>query len=212
MFLISIFIQKMKLNIKKSVLMIDGKKQIGGTMYLSPRPKVEVIMDISLEVLRHTDAKKLYEFELENRDYFEKMVPSRGDDYYNWESFNTRHEDLLDELAKGLSYFYLIKNENGVIVGRMNVVDIDKSRNLGYLGYRVGEAYTGIGIANKALKLLLSIMKEEGIKQILAKTTTNNIASQKILEKNGLKHISTSDEEVKINGQSLKFVNYQWTI
>ncbi len=212
MFLISIFIQKMKLNIKKSVLMIDGKKQIGGTMYLSPRPKVEVIMDISLEVLRHTDAKKLYEFELENRDYFEKMVPSRGEDYYNWESFNTRHEDLLDELGKGLSYFYLIKNENGVIVGRMNVVDIDKSRNLGYLGYRVGEAYTGIGIANKALKLLLSIMKEEGIKQILAKTTTNNIASQKILEKNGLKHISTSDEEVKINGQSLKFVNYQWTI
>ncbi len=169
-------------------------------------------MDITLEVLRKIDAKMLYEFELENRDYFEKMVPSRGNDYYNWEFFNTRHDALLEEQVKGLSYFYLIKNENGVIVGRMNVVDIDKSRNLGYLGYRVGEAHTGKGIANKALKLLLSIMKEGGIKHILAKTTTNNIASQKILEKNGFKHISTSDEEFKMHGQSLKFVNYQWII
>lgn len=112
-------------------------------------------MEISLEKLQRADAEKLYEFELENRDFFEKMVPSRGKDYYDFETFKIRNEALLDEQTKGQSYYYLIKNENGFILGRMNLVDIDKSRYLGYLGYRVGEAYTGKGIASKALKLLL---------------------------------------------------------
>ncbi|WP_368505184.1 GNAT family N-acetyltransferase [Alkalihalophilus sp. As8PL] len=169
-------------------------------------------MEITLEKLQPGDAKKLYEFEIENRDYFEKMVPSRGEDYYNFETFKIRHEALLDEQTKGQSYYYLIKNENGLILGRMNLVDIDKSRNLGYIGYRVGGAYTGKGIANRALKLLLETLNWQGIKQVLAKTTTNNIPSQKVLEKNGFNHISTSDEEFVMNGNRLKFVYYKWTI
>lgn len=169
-------------------------------------------MEITLEKLHNTDAKMLYEFELENRAYFEQMVPSRGEDYYNFETFKLRHEALLDEQMNGQSYYYLIKNKNGVILGRMNIVDIDHSLKLGYIGYRVGGAYTGKGIANRALKMLIGTLNKQGINQILAKTTTNNIASQKVLEKNGFKHISTSDEEFVMNGNSLKFVYYKWTI
>lgn len=44
-------------------------------------------MDIIIEKLQYADAENLFEFELENRDYFEEMVPSRGDDYYNFETF-----------------------------------------------------------------------------------------------------------------------------
>lgn len=169
-------------------------------------------MEITLEKLQQADANMLYEFELKNRDYFEKMVPSRGEDYYCLEDFKIRHEALLNEQKEGESYYYLIKNENGLILGRMNLVDIDKCSKLGYIGYRVGEAYTGKGIANKALELLLRTINKQDIEQILAKTTTNNIASQKILEKNGFKHISTSKEEIEMNGKSLKFVYYKWTI
>ncbi|MCP8617943.1 GNAT family N-acetyltransferase [Salirhabdus salicampi] len=169
-------------------------------------------MEIRLEKLQRNDAKMLYEFELKNRDFFEKMVPSRGEEYYNFETFTLRHESLLDEQTKGLSYYYLIKNETGLILGRMNLVDIDKSRNLGYIGYRVGEKYTGKGIANRALKLLLDTLNKQGIKQILAKTTTNNIASQKVLEKSGFKHISTSNEEFIMNGNRVKFVYFKLTI
>jgi len=53
-------------------------------------------------------------------------------------------------------------------------------------------------------------MVEKGIIQIKAKTTTNNIASQKVLEKNGFKYIETSDEEFEMNGQKLKFMHYIW--
>lgn len=35
--------------------------------------------------LQEKHFEKLFKFELENRGYFEEMVPSRGDDYYNLE-------------------------------------------------------------------------------------------------------------------------------
>ena len=87
-------------------------------------------------------------------------------------------------------------------------MDIEKSDKIGYLGYRVGQAYTGKGIANTALKLLIETVTGKDIKQIKAKTTTNNIASQRVLEKNGFERIETSSEEFEMNGQMLKFVYY----
>ncbi|MFD1851683.1 GNAT family N-acetyltransferase [Oceanobacillus bengalensis] len=169
-------------------------------------------MDIKLEKLQHADANKLYEFELENKAYFEKMVPSRGDDYYHLEIFIKNHEALLDEQAKGRSCFYLIKDENDILLGRMNLVDIYKSQHMGHIGYRVGEAYTGKGVAHTALKLFLSMVSKQGIKQILAKTTTNNIASQRVLEKNGFTCMETDDKAFEMNGQLFKFVYYKWNM
>lgn len=166
-------------------------------------------MDIFIEKLDGTDAEDLYKFELENRSFFEKMVPSRGDDYYQPDIFKIRHESLLEEQANGRSYFYLIKDEHGSILGRINLVDIDESHEVGHLGYRVGELHTGKGIAKEALKLFLKL--EQNVKQVKAKTTTNNIASQKVLEKNGFERTETDDEEFKMNGQKLKFIYYIWT-
>ena len=97
----------------------------------------------------------------------------------------------------------------GSILGRMNLIDIDKTQNLGHVGYRVGERYIGKGIANNALKLLLEIVSKKGIEKIKAKTTDNNKASQRVLEKNGFKREGTGDEE--FDGQKLKFVYYTWS-
>lgn len=168
-------------------------------------------MDITIEQLQATDAKKLFEFELVNRVFFEKMVPTRGDDYYHFDSFQERHEALLDEQAKGNSLFYLIKDQNGSIIGRINLVDIDKVQGVAHIGYRIGEIYTGKGIAVKALTLLLENVTKMNISKLLAQTTTTNIASQKILEKNGFIHVKLSDEEFEMNGQKFKFTYYQWT-
>ena len=169
-----------------------------------------IMKNIIIEKLQDEDFEKLFEFELENRAYFEEMVPSRGDDYYNFETFKQRNKALMNEQGQGLSYFYLIKNKEGLVLGRMNLVDIEKAKGLGHIGYRVGKSYTGKGIANKTLKLLLETSAQLGLRRISAKTTTNNIASQKILEKNGFQYIATADEEFKMNGQLLSFVYYMW--
>ncbi|WP_019416226.1 GNAT family N-acetyltransferase [Paenisporosarcina sp. TG20] len=168
-------------------------------------------MSISIVQLQDIDIEDLFEFELENRGFFEEMVPTRGDDYYILNTFRKKHEALLEEQTQGISYFYLIKDIRSSIIGRMNLVYIDENQKLGHIGYRVGQAHIGKGVANNALKLLLETMIVKDLKQIKAKTTTTNIASQKVLEKNGFKFIECSDEEFEMNGQKLKFIHYIWT-
>lgn len=167
-------------------------------------------MEILIKKLAEEDLEMLYEFEIENRAYFEDMVPGRGDDYYDFEIFKEKNRALLNEQKRELSYFYLIENKEGLILGRMNLVDIDESKGLGSIGYRVGQEYAGKGIVKRALHLLLAATTELGIRQISAKTTTDNTASQKILEKNGFQYLKTSDETFRHNGQSVSFVHYIW--
>lgn len=165
-------------------------------------------MTISLSLLQAEDAEDLFDFEVQNRQFFEQMVPGRGDDYYAWETFLERHRDLLNEQEDGLSQFYLVKDGTGKIAGRMNLIDIDKEKSVAEIGFRIGEAHVGKGIANSALKELLGAALP--VKQIRAKTTTVNIASQKVLEKNGFIRIWNGDEEFEMNEQKMKFVHYLW--
>ncbi|WOV82979.1 GNAT family N-acetyltransferase [Sporosarcina jeotgali] len=166
-------------------------------------------MDLYIEKLTDSDLNDLYTFELENRSYFEEMVPSRGDDYYKPDIFKVRNEALLQEQAGGISNFYLIKDDQGTVLGRINLVDIDETHKIGHLGYRIGRRYSGRGIAKKALSVLLETVKD--IKQVHAKTTTANMASQKILEGNGFVEIATDEEDFEMRDQKFKFVYYSWS-
>lgn len=90
-------------------------------------------MDISIVKLRATDANKLFDFEMENRVFFEEMVSTRGDDYYNFKIFKERHDTLLDEQTQGISLFYLIKDKRGSILGRMNLVKVLEKNGFTYV-------------------------------------------------------------------------------
>ncbi|MDZ5473168.1 GNAT family protein [Bacillus sp. 31A1R] len=167
-------------------------------------------MNISIKLLSIEDARSLYDFELENRAYFETFVPGRGEDYYIYENFLASLKDLLKEQEEGVSYFHLIINEANQIVGRMNLVDVDKEKRQGSIGYRVGKSYLGKGVASVALQLLLQeAIMEYSVNEFLASTTSNNVASQRVLEKNNF--VLQSVDKKKIvweDGVKYDFLNY----
>lgn len=140
---------------------------------------------IYLQLLQPGDGDKLYIFERNNRNYFEKFVPSRGDEFYQKDYFRERLRELLKEQADGKSYFYLIKDADGEILGRINLTDVETSQKVGSLGYRIGESHIGRGIAGKAVELLKREAGTLKLARIEAKTTSDNIASQKVLKKQG---------------------------
>lgn len=168
-------------------------------------------MEVRIHKLQESDAESLFHFEVANRVYFNKMVPDRGEDYYNLETFNNKLVHLVAEQSLGLSTFYLIKDEKGTILGRINLVDFNYANQCAELGYRIGEDYIGNGIATKALKLLLDkITNLEGIHRITARTTQDNVASQKVLAKNGFTYVYTDQGEVLLNGNLVSLLHYIW--
>ncbi|MFK3959218.1 GNAT family N-acetyltransferase [Pseudalkalibacillus hwajinpoensis] len=168
-------------------------------------------MEVRIYRLQESDAESLFHFEVANRVYFNKMVPDRGEDYYKFEMFNDKLVQLVTEQSLGLSTFYLIKDEKGTILGRINLVDFNHSNQSAELGYRIGEDYTGNGIATKALKLLLDKTTNlEVIQRITARTTQDNVASRKVLAKNGFTYVYTDQDEVLLNGNFVSLLHYIW--
>ena len=164
-------------------------------------------MTIQLTALRKADEEALLAFETENRAYFERSVPGRGEAYYDPETFAVRHQALLDEQDRGEGYFFLIRNGEGVIIGRINAFDLEMDTCS--VGYRVGEAHAGKGVAKEAMRQFLIYLCEHRFREVYAKTVANNIASQRILQKNGFKKTGTGDEGGLLNGAYSVFVYFK---
>ncbi|WP_417899869.1 GNAT family N-acetyltransferase [Bacillus haimaensis] len=152
-------------------------------------------MEIYLEMLEEKHFQAPLQFEKENREYFEKSVPGRGETYYHFETFTEIQRTLIKEQIVGKSYFYMVKNLDGVIIARVNKVDLDKEERCAHVRYRVGEAASGKGVAKKAVQLLMSELREKGITRLYAKTTLSNKGSQRVLENNGFVKVDLDECE-----------------
>jgi len=162
-------------------------------------------MKIEIKPLSIKDELTLFEFEKNNRDFFEKWIPGRGDDFYQYKNFQIRHQELLKEQENGEGFFYLIKDSAGNILGRTNLFDIDLIKKVAEVGFRVGTECAQQGVASHALKLLLAKHSDFTFK---AKTTTNNLGSQKVLKKAGFKTVKVDENSFEMNGQQLRFIYY----
>lgn len=166
--------------------------------------------DIFISLLQEADSQELYEFEIRNRDYFKQMGFDRGDSYFEVENFNTIIKDLVEEQEKGLVYMYLIRDSEGRIVGRVNLVSVVRGIfNMAELGYRIGEDYQRRGYATLAVKLiLLEATNTHKLHRIEAGTSPDNIGSQIVLIKNGFQFTGRNNKYICKNGiwsDSIKF-------
>ncbi|MBR8642045.1 GNAT family N-acetyltransferase [Streptomyces tuirus] len=135
---------------------------------------------VTLERLRADHADALLAFERENRAYFARTVPDRGDAYFTPSGFAERHQALLDEQHARVCHFHVVLDEEGSVVGRVNLMDVaDGSAEL---GYRVGERAAGRGVAKAAVAAVCRLAADEyGLTSLTAVTTLDNPASMTVL-------------------------------
>ncbi|MFJ3790435.1 GNAT family N-acetyltransferase [Kitasatospora sp. NPDC090091] len=137
---------------------------------------------IRLERLRADHADALLEFERTNRAYFARSVPDRGDGYFTY--FADRHRALLAEQDAGTCHFHLVLDEAGLLLGRVNLVDVEDGA--AELGYRIGERAAGRGVATAAvLDVCRLAAGEYGLSALTAVTTLDNPASMAVLRRTG---------------------------
>jgi ribosomal-protein-alanine N-acetyltransferase len=135
-----------------------------------------------LQLVRLDHAPALLAFERENRAYFAAVIPDRGDEFFA--EFDTRHAQLLAQQAAGTDYFYLLVDERGEVVGRVNLFKVaDGSAEL---GYRIAQKAAGQGLATAAVRKVRELAATEyGLTRLRARVTLGNPASRKVLEHNG---------------------------
>jgi ribosomal-protein-alanine N-acetyltransferase len=129
-------------------------------------------------------------FELENRAYFAASISDRGDDYFD--QFADRFDALLAEQEAGTCAFHVLVAEDGSVLGRFNLIDIED--HSAELGYRVAQHVAGHGVATAAVRELCRLAATRyGLRTLRAGTASQNVASQRVLTKAGFVPIGPAD-------------------
>ena len=157
---------------------------------------------ISLELLSEASSLDVYFFEKENREYFERNLPPRPANYFDLEGFKEITRELLREQENHDVYMHLIRDAQGVMVGRINLSVLGNDRKTAELGYRIGENVTNLGYASEAVKLVLEkAFTTYGLHKIIAGTATDNLASQRVLLKNGFTFSRVIENDLQIHNE-----------
>lgn len=164
---------------------------------------------IRITALCAADAEELLAFEQANRAYFASHVPDRPDVYFDLAWLRGFLAELEAEQARGESFMYLVRNEAGELVGRVNLTNVQRGeRAVVHLGYRIGERHLGKGYATEAVRLGLEALKAQSIDEVRAMTTVTNVGSQVVLRKVGFVEVNGIPESLDVNGTHFKAVHF----
>jgi len=135
-----------------------------------------------LQRLRANHAPAVLAFELANRAYFAAFISDRGDEFFD--QFTERYNALLAEQKAGICAYYVLVAEDGSVLGRFNLYDLQDG--VAVLGYRVAQQVAGRGVATATVQELCRLAAAQyGLRTLRAATTHDNVASQKVLTKAG---------------------------
>ncbi|WBB65670.1 GNAT family N-acetyltransferase [Micromonospora sp. WMMD812] len=139
-------------------------------------------------------APALLRFERENRAFFARSVPDRGDDYFT--GFAARHADLLAEQAAGLIHFHVLLDDDGTVLGRFNLVDVADGG--AELGFRVAERAARRGVATDGVRRVCALARDEyGLRRLVASAALDNAGSLGVLRRTGFTPVG----DVVLNGR-----------
>lgn len=146
--------------------------------------------ELRIERLRADHAAEVLRFEVANREYFARLVPDRGDDYFA--DFAQRHAALLDYQQDGTDQFHVVLDGDRV-VARVNLVRITADGSA-ELGYRVAQSAAGRGVATWAVREVVELARTRyGLRRLTAMTTWDNPASQAILRRTGFLQVGETE-------------------
>lgn len=148
----------------------------------------------------HIDA--LLAFELENRAFFEATINARSASYYTREGVGLAVAQAMADTYADTGYQYLVLDEAGQILGRVNLSVVKRAHyHSAVLGYRIGQAHCGKGVAGEAVRQLLALaFGKLRLQRIEADCRIDNLASKRVLERNGFVQFGHSRRSFELGG------------
>jgi ribosomal-protein-alanine N-acetyltransferase len=143
-----------------------------------------------------------------NREFLAPWEPLREETYFTEAGQRAAIGAALAEHEHGRGLPYVITGRDGAVVGRVNLNNIVRGAfQSASLGYWIAEAATGRGITTAAVRDIVRVaFTELGLHRIQADTLEHNVASQRVLERNGFVRIGHAPRYLKIAGRWQDFI------
>ena len=157
------------------------------------------------------DTAELTELLRRNRDFLRPWDPERDDEFFSEEKQAEISRNALEAHANGSMVPLVIQNQTGGIAGRLNINGIVRGAfQSASLGYWVSAHDNGAGLATKAVADAIALSRGElGLHRLQAETIVHNVASQRVLQKNGFVRYGLAPNYLKISGRWQDHVLYQ---
>ena len=153
------------------------------------------------------DAEELAALYKENRDFLAPFEPIRPRWFFTADG---QHERLAEPPVD--TYRFAIVDD-GAIAGVINLSNVVRGAfDSANVGYFVARSHNGRGLATEALAAVVEFaFGEAKLHRIEAGTLVDNVASQRVLEKNGFERIGLARRYLKIAGQWQDHLLFQRT-
>jgi ribosomal-protein-alanine N-acetyltransferase len=167
---------------------------------------------VDIRPLAVTDARSLAQLYSENRHFLAPLEPLRPDAFYTFEGQRRHVAQLTDRRSSGTAYPFVIVAA-GRVAGVINLSNVVRGAFQSCnVGYWVAEEHNGKGFATAALGLVCErAFGELGLHRIEAGTLLDNVASQRVIEKNGFTRIGIAPRYLQIAGEWSDHVLFQKT-
>jgi ribosomal-protein-alanine N-acetyltransferase len=146
------------------------------------------------------DAEELLALRVANREFLAPFDPFRDDEFFTLEAQRARMGEHSYAILDGAAIAGTISLSN-VVRGPFQSANV---------GYWVDEARNGRGLASRALAAMVDeAFGPVGLHRLEAGTLVDNIASQRVLEKNGFERIGLARRYLHIGGDWRDHVLFQ---
>lgn len=164
--------------------------------------------EIKLRNIQETDSEFYFELtqdEEYQKHYLERLTPK------NFNEAKNEVRKHVRERENDFAYYFIIE-KGKTKIGILDIYKIMQRDKRGSIGYGIKKEYWGKGYATRACKLGLKFIKTKlKLHSIEATAEPNNLASCKVLEKNGFEKIGVIKDYYFDKGKYVDRVLY-WKI
>ncbi|HVY51290.1 MAG TPA: GNAT family protein [Devosia sp.] len=161
---------------------------------------------VVLRAPRRRDFEAWRSLRRKSRDFLKPFEPRWTDADLNRRAYNARLVRSREEARRGTDFSFLIFETTAkgeVLVGGLTLSNIRRrAAQHGNLGYWMGEEFAGRGLMTEAVGAVLPFFFETlGLHRLHAAFLPHNVASRRVLEKNGFTEEGFAEKYLQIDGK-----------